>query len=130
MTVTARERRAFSVSVFARHEGRLLLIKHKRLGTWLPVGGGDPAPRGLAGCIRALLRMAKVTTMDKHLPAQEFALRQIQLVIEHIGTGQAGEVRALFADTRKHFYQQAEFSTIDAVEVLELKMFPPLENAH
>jgi len=32
-------RRAFSVSVFARHQGRLLFISHKRLGTWLPVGG-------------------------------------------------------------------------------------------
>ena len=38
--MTARgERRAFSVSVFARHGGRVLLIKHARLGTWLPVGG-------------------------------------------------------------------------------------------
>ncbi len=33
------ERRAFSVSIFARHDGRVLLIKHKRLCTWLPVGG-------------------------------------------------------------------------------------------
>ena len=37
-------RRAFSVAIFARHrdaEGRvaILLIRHKRLGTWLPVGG-------------------------------------------------------------------------------------------
>ena len=30
---------AFSVSVFARHGGKILLIRHKRLGTWLPVGG-------------------------------------------------------------------------------------------
>ncbi len=33
------ERRAFSVAVFARHRGRVLLIKHHRLGSWLPVGG-------------------------------------------------------------------------------------------
>lgn len=33
------ERRAFSVAIFARHAGRVLLIKHQRLGTWLPVGG-------------------------------------------------------------------------------------------
>ncbi len=33
------ERRAFSVSIFVRHAGRILLIQHKRLGTWLPVGG-------------------------------------------------------------------------------------------
>jgi 8-oxo-dGTP pyrophosphatase MutT (NUDIX family)/ketosteroid isomerase-like protein len=33
------ERRAFSVSVFARHAGRVLLIRHRRLGKWLPAGG-------------------------------------------------------------------------------------------
>jgi 8-oxo-dGTP diphosphatase len=33
------ERRAFSVAVFARHTGRVLLIRHRRLGVWLPVGG-------------------------------------------------------------------------------------------
>lgn len=32
-------RRAFSVAVYARHAGKVLLIKHKRLGTWLPCGG-------------------------------------------------------------------------------------------
>ena len=32
-------RRAFSVAVFARCEGEILLIKHRRLRTWLPVGG-------------------------------------------------------------------------------------------
>ncbi len=58
--------------------------------------------------------------------AQEFSYRQIQLVIEHIGDGQAGEFRALFALTRKHFYQQAEFSTIDAVNALEQKLFAPV----
>lgn len=33
------DRRAFSVAIFARHRGRVLLIHHKRLATWLPVGG-------------------------------------------------------------------------------------------
>lgn len=33
------ERRAFSVAVFACHRGRVLLIHHKRLDAWLPVGG-------------------------------------------------------------------------------------------
>ncbi len=32
-------RRAFSVSIFCRNAGALLVIRHKRLGTWLPVGG-------------------------------------------------------------------------------------------
>ena len=33
------ERRAFSVAVFCRHGGAVLLVHHRRLGTWLPVGG-------------------------------------------------------------------------------------------
>ncbi len=33
------ERRSFSVAIFARHAGRVLLIRHRRLGVWLPVGG-------------------------------------------------------------------------------------------
>lgn len=33
------ERRAFSVAVFVRHAERVLLIRHNRLGTWLPIGG-------------------------------------------------------------------------------------------
>ena len=33
------ERCAFSVSVFCRHGGQILLVHHRRLGAWLPVGG-------------------------------------------------------------------------------------------
>lgn len=32
-------RRAFSVAVYPRYEGRILLIRHRRLGIWLPPGG-------------------------------------------------------------------------------------------
>ena len=32
-------RRAFSVAIFCRHGGAVLLVRHRRLGTWLPVGG-------------------------------------------------------------------------------------------
>jgi 8-oxo-dGTP diphosphatase len=35
----ARLRRAFSVSIYCRHKGAVLLVKHKRLGIWIPVGG-------------------------------------------------------------------------------------------
>jgi 8-oxo-dGTP pyrophosphatase MutT (NUDIX family) len=34
-----RQRRAFSVAVYARRQGRVLVIRHRRLGTWLPIGG-------------------------------------------------------------------------------------------
>jgi 8-oxo-dGTP diphosphatase len=32
-------RRAFSVAVYARRGGTVLVIHHRRLGTWLPIGG-------------------------------------------------------------------------------------------
>jgi 8-oxo-dGTP diphosphatase len=32
-------RRAFSVAVFCRHRGEILLIHHRRLDAWLPIGG-------------------------------------------------------------------------------------------
>ncbi|MEO6954020.1 MAG: NUDIX domain-containing protein [Polyangia bacterium] len=50
------DRRAFSVAVFARHAGRVLLIAHKRLGTWLPVGGEiEPGETPLEAAHRELL---------------------------------------------------------------------------
>jgi 8-oxo-dGTP diphosphatase len=33
------ERRAFSVAVYARRASRVLVIEHRRLRTWLPIGG-------------------------------------------------------------------------------------------
>ena len=33
------DRRAFSVAVFCRNGGEILLVRHKRLDLWLPVGG-------------------------------------------------------------------------------------------
>src|SRR5215470_1378108 len=38
-SVAERERRAFSVAVFCRNGGEILLVRHKRLDLWLPVGG-------------------------------------------------------------------------------------------
>ena len=36
---SAPERRAFSVAIFCRNGGEILLVRHKRLDLWLPVGG-------------------------------------------------------------------------------------------
>jgi 8-oxo-dGTP diphosphatase len=33
------DRRAFSVAVYARRSARVLVIEHRRLRTWLPIGG-------------------------------------------------------------------------------------------
>jgi 8-oxo-dGTP diphosphatase len=49
------ERRAWSVAVFARNEGKVLLIEHRRLQTWLPVGGEvEPGETPLEAAIREL----------------------------------------------------------------------------
>jgi 8-oxo-dGTP pyrophosphatase MutT (NUDIX family) len=49
------ERRAFSVSIFARHAGAVLLIHHRRLDAWLPVGGElEPGETPLEAAIREL----------------------------------------------------------------------------
>lgn len=39
MIPSAGGRRAFSVAVYARRGDRVLVIEHKRLRTWLPIGG-------------------------------------------------------------------------------------------
>ena len=33
------ERRAFSVAIYARRGKQVLVIEHRRLKTWLPIGG-------------------------------------------------------------------------------------------
>ncbi len=54
MTATP-TRRAFSVAIFCRHEGAVLLIRHRRLGTWLPVGGEvEPGETPLEAAVREL----------------------------------------------------------------------------
>lgn len=48
-------RRAFSVAVFCRHQGEILLVRHRRLGTWLPVGGEiEPGETPLEAAAREL----------------------------------------------------------------------------
>ena len=48
-------RRAFSVAVFCRHQGAVLLVRHRRLDTWLPVGGEiEPGETPLEAAVREL----------------------------------------------------------------------------
>jgi 8-oxo-dGTP diphosphatase len=55
-------RRAFSVAIFCRHQGALLLIHHRRLGTWLPVGGElEPGETPLEAARRELLEETGLT---------------------------------------------------------------------
>lgn len=46
---------AFSAAVYARHEGAILLVHHKRMDVWLPVGGElEPGESPLAAAVREL----------------------------------------------------------------------------
>jgi 8-oxo-dGTP diphosphatase len=48
-------RRAFSVAVFARRGDRVLVIEHRRLRTWLPIGGEiEPGETPLDAAVREL----------------------------------------------------------------------------
>jgi 8-oxo-dGTP diphosphatase len=52
----ATSRRAFSVAIFCRNGGAILLVHHRRLGTWLPVGGElEPGETPLEAARRELL---------------------------------------------------------------------------
>ncbi|MEZ4367840.1 MAG: NUDIX domain-containing protein [Kofleriaceae bacterium] len=54
-TDEVRERRAFSVAIYARRGAEVLIIAHRRLGTWLPVGGElEPGETPLEAAAREL----------------------------------------------------------------------------
>ena len=60
-------RRAFSVAVFCRHGGQILLVRHKRLDLWLPVGGEiEPGETPLEAARREL---AEETGLEGVFPA-------------------------------------------------------------
>ena len=49
------ERRAFSVAVYARRGDRVLVIEHRRLKTWLPIGGElEPGETPAEAAVREL----------------------------------------------------------------------------
>ena len=67
MTPPGAGRRAFSVSVFARQGGEVLLVRHRRLGTWLPVGGEiEPGEVPLEAAAREL---REETGLEGRFPA-------------------------------------------------------------
>lgn len=65
-------RRAFSTSIYLRHAGRILLVLHKRLGLWLPLGGElEPNETPLEGARRELEEESGIVDAVFHAPTYE-----------------------------------------------------------
>jgi len=65
--VSASARRAFSVAVYARRGDRVLVIEHRRLATWLPIGGElEPGETPLEAARREL---REETGLEGRFPA-------------------------------------------------------------
>lgn len=65
-------RRAFSVAVYARRGDRVLVIEHRRLKTWLPIGGELEA--GETPLEAAVRELREETGMTATFPALRDAL--------------------------------------------------------
>src|SRR5512136_1119303 len=65
--MSSEPRRAFSVAIFARNAGAVLLVRHRRLGTWLPVGGEIEAGETPLEAARRELR--EETGLEGRFPA-------------------------------------------------------------
>jgi len=62
-------RRAFSVAVYARRDDRVLVIHHRRLGTWLPLGGElEEGETPLEAAVRELFEESGLEGVFPRLP--------------------------------------------------------------
>lgn len=78
------DRRTFSVAIFARHAGRILLIAHERLQRWLPVGGElEPGETPLEAASRELFEETALHGRFTRLPLLDGAPRGLIGYEEH-----------------------------------------------
>jgi len=126
-------RRAFSVAIYARRggvAGQVLMIMHKRLQTWLPVGGElEPGETPLEAAMREL---GEETGMVGYFPqlagAQEGVPAGLLGYEEHMAGSKGLHMNFVFvADVQRHAEvtpnnEFSDFKWVGADEVASLTM--------
>ena len=128
-------RRAFSVAIYARRAGRVLMILHRRLGTWLPVGGElEAGETPLEAAVRELGEETGMT--GAFPPLAEAADGEPPGLLgyeEHVAGVKGMHMNFVFvADvaTDAEVTPNDEFSAFRWVDADELVTLPAPKNAH
>lgn len=120
------ERRAFSVAIYARRGERVLVIAHKRLGTWLPVGGELEAGETPLEAARRELReeTGLAGTFGKLAGALDGVPPGLIGYEEHAAGGKGTHLNFVFVcdvDERAEVTPNAEFGAFRWVDRAELE---------
>lgn len=121
----ATTRRAFSVAVYARKGDRVLVIEHKRLQTWLPIGGElEPEETPLEAATRELREETGMTGEFRTLKGALDGVPPGLIGYEEHQAGSKGLhmnfVFVCFVDATAEVQPNYEFATYRWVERAEL----------